>query len=113
MAEYSKDPAGIFKSDAHRHVLGHMSTPDDDYGWDINALTARSRASVQPEDIQAIAEELQADGLAEQVNGAYRLTAKGLELLTGPISDEPGPDATPEGPAMITRATPIPKQEQE
>jgi hypothetical protein len=114
MADYIKDPAGIFRSDAHRHVLGHMAIPSDDYGWDNKALGARVSSSVQEvDDVKSILDELVQDGLAEQVNGAWRQTDKGFELLTGPIDNEPGPDASPEGPAVVTRATPIPKREEQ
>lgn len=111
------DPAGIFDSDAHRRVLAHLSTPDSDYGWTIEALSTSRMAGdyslvhqrvgegeTAPTPAEVLAEILAwavQNGYAEaNAQGAYRQTPAGHELLaTEPI--DPG---TP-GPALIDSHT--------
>ncbi|MGO9903489.1 MAG: hypothetical protein ACLP0J_28265 [Solirubrobacteraceae bacterium] len=42
------DPAGVLESDAHRRVLAHLSTPESDYGWTVQALATTARLSWRP-----------------------------------------------------------------
>jgi hypothetical protein len=111
------DPAGILDSDAHRRVLAHLSTPDSDYGWTVEALAtsrmagdyslvhqrvAEGEAAPTPSEVLAeiIAWAVE-HGYAElNTGGAYRQTAAGHELLSTPPID-PG---TP-GPATIDSHT--------
>lgn len=94
------DPAGIFKSDMHRRVLGHLSLPTETFGWMLGPLAARiapdPHTPVETElEIAPILAELAEDGQAEQVSGAWRQTPSGHAALTGPITNEPGPDPDP------------------
>jgi hypothetical protein len=111
------DPAGVLESDAHRRVLAHLSTPDSDYGWTIEALSTSRMAGdyslhhqrvpegeTAPAPADVLAEILAwavSGGYAEQsAAGAYRQTPAGHELLSTPPLD-PG---TP-GPANIDSHT--------
>lgn len=120
----SPDPAGVLLSDAHRRVLAHLSTPDSDYGWTVQALTNSRMAGdyslvhyhlprgatkpvpdpSAPPSAEVLAEILSwatENGYAEvNADGAYRQTVAGHELLSvAPL--DPG---TP-GPAKIDSHT--------
>ena len=93
MAELKLDPAGVFPSDVHRRVLGHLSFPDDGYGWSAGALRFRlADEGLDEATLGRVLDELRAAEHAECVGegeGVWRMTAKGLALLTGPIANEP------------------------
>lgn len=95
------DPAGVLASDDHRRVLAHLSLPSDDYGWSVPALKARMAGDPATEGVEAVLGDLVVAGDAEEVGGAFRMTEVGFDRLTGPIADEPPPDAKAEGPAML------------
>lgn len=100
---YAADPGGYFDSDAHRHVLGHLSLPTDDYGWSIDGLALRvSPAMNNRNDLVEVFGELIRDGLADSHG---RMTQKGFDALHEPVVDEGS-----EGPAVITMAVPIVKE---
>lgn len=100
---YAADPGGHFASDTHRRVLAYLSDPTDNYGWSTAALHNRIKPDgpthfdkapeegqpARADELQALLDELVADGHAEFVGGAYRRTAAGHALLTGPIANEP------------------------
>lgn len=111
---YKSDPGGRFTSDTHRRVLGHLSRPDEAQAWSIPALHNRMLPDVgtdiqSHDELQQILAELETEGHAERVNvgneespaEVWRMTKQGLELLTGPIADEPPPGAAVQGPANI------------
>jgi hypothetical protein len=108
--DYVEDPAGVLASDAHRHVLGHMALPSDQYGWPERALRARLIPSVtDPALVTQILNDLFVDDLAERSDGAWRMTQAGYEALTGPIANEPAEGASARAAAQITMARPIAK----
>jgi len=112
MSEYAEDCAGVFTSDAHRQVIGHLSQPTDEFAYPLALVCARVYPSVvAPADVERILAEAAAEGLAECVDGGWRMTADGFALLTGPIANEPPPDAVPTGPALVGSAVPIPTKE--
>lgn len=113
-----QDPAGIFPSHAHRQVLAHLSTPDDDYVWSLQALHQRMRTSLTLDDIDRILNELVLSGDVDNMHVGYRMSPTGFARLTGPVADEPPPGAEPVGPAVIRigaevepAPTPLPKVE--
>lgn len=99
---YGPDPGGIFPSDVHRRVAGHLPLPDDDA---ISALDLLLRVDADaPTPIMAGEGETAQTALSEVlhtlITGAfaetvgadtYRLSPTGLEALTGPIANEPPP----------------------
>jgi hypothetical protein len=92
--QYAPDPGGQFASDTHRRVLGHLSSPEDDYGWSNSSLVARMIPDVGTDitdtaEIDDVLNDLEADGHAENQDGIWRMTQSGFDLLTGPIADEP------------------------
>lgn len=120
------DPGGVFASDIHRRVLAHLTTPDQDIGWAPLALVLRVNADPHlpfpPVDGRGLADldggvkqitevlgELKAKGFAVKHKGnVWQMTQKGFDALTGPIANEPEPDAPVVGPARI-EPTPIGK----
>jgi hypothetical protein len=111
------DPAAVLDSDAHRRVLAHLSTPDSDYGWTVEALATSRMAGdyslvhqrvgegeTAPAPAEVLSEILAwavTNGYAEQsAAGAYRQTQAGHELLSTPPLD-PGTA----GPANIDSHT--------
>lgn len=124
------DPAGIFASDTHRRVLGHLPTPDADVGYEVQPLLARLAqdphtpfpadpgewdVETEAEAVLEILTELADDGYCKAYKGGvYRMTKQGLEALTGPIANEPQPGEPIIGPADLgalapanAKATPI------
>ena len=110
---YRDDPAGVFATDAHRCVLGHLSLPTESVGYTPAALHERigGRFSVHPLDdpshVDEILSDLEADGNVEHdASGRWRMTQQGFKRLTGPIANEP-PEGTPvQGPANIVSSAP-------
>lgn len=106
---FAPDPGGVFASDTHRRVLGHLSLPSDLFGWSLHALETRigrddRHTQVATEaDIVPVLDGLVGDGLAELVAGVYRQTAAGAAALVAPIAGEPGldPDSSLVKPALI------------
>ena len=119
------DPAGIFDSDVHRRVLGHLSTPDSEVGWTVPALLYRlapdQHTPMPPVDeygfadgaagvaeLNEILADLKSAGYAKRHAGdVWQMSQKGFDALTGPIANEPPPEAEPSGPAMILGPTEI------
>ena len=107
---YLADPGGRFDSDVHRRVLGHLSTPTDNYGWSVPALVARMVPDVGTdiqgaEEMSTILGELEQDGHAERLQAGgqevWRMTQQGFDVLTGSIANEPPEGALASGPAVI------------
>jgi hypothetical protein len=98
---YAPDPGGVFRSDVHRRVAGHLPLPDADAGISTAALYLRLEPDAHSPLATEIAlaqvlEELGADGLAvEDEGGWWKQTGDGIAALTGPIADEPPPLAGP------------------
>lgn len=92
----SNDPAGIFPSNEHRRVLGHLSHPDDNYGWTAEQLVARMGPDPDTDythanAIEQVLLELAEAGHAAQGDRGWQMTPDGFAKLTGPIADEPAP----------------------
>jgi len=118
-AEYRPDPGGVFASDVHRRVAAHIYAEEEGTGWPVLGLLhrlAEDHATPLPpvhEEVgvpdyveglarlEAVLADLKSDGVAANDGEVWVLTQKGLDLLTGPIANEPEPDAPVEGPAMI------------
>lgn len=112
MTDFAPDPGGIFASDAHRHVLGHLPTPDAEYGWSNEVLALRLAPSLSPigGEFLQILDDLRDKGHVEEpVAGVWRMTERGYGALTGPIANEPPPGAAILASASVGNATPIPK----
>lgn len=105
---FAKDPGQKFDSDVHRRILGHVSLPDDKYGWSAKALFERIKADVHPtfnaDNLKEVLAELEKSGHVEQVaDDVWRQTKKGFEDLTAepPVADGP------RRPAEVGAATPL------
>lgn len=115
------DPGGIFETDTQRRVLAHLSTPDDDFGFTLAALTARLDGDPHTpceteDDVAAVLAELKAEGLAlEHKGGIWQQSKDGFAALTGPIANEPPPSGGDEAhaaPIRLDAPTPLhPKPE--
>jgi hypothetical protein len=102
------DPAQIFPTDAHRHVVGHLSLPTDDYGWTAQGLLFRLAPDpatwfTTVEQVEDFLLDLEKSGDAERVAGGWRMTDRGYERLTGPIKYEPSA-GEPTRPANVSIA---------
>lgn len=109
------DPGGRFDSDLHRRVAGHLSTPEDNFGYTSVALfhrmeddTASSFTAV--DEVTEVLDELMQVGFVDEPQGGvFRLTDAGLQTLSGPIADEPDPvdDESETTPARLDQPTPL------
>lgn len=112
---FPADPGGVFDSDVHRRVLGHLTGPTEKIGYTVQALEARMATDVGTEKVDlsqdvlsGVLDELRAEKLAvSHKGGIWQQTKTGHERLTGPIADEPAPGAKPEAPARIDQPSPI------
>jgi hypothetical protein len=113
---YAADPGGIFASDAHRRILGHLATPDATYGWEVTPLLARVGPDPHtPFDqgdesgISTVLNDLASEGYAKcHEGGVWVMTQAGFDALAGPIANEPGPGAAPSAPAPLGPLRPTP-----
>jgi hypothetical protein len=96
MSNYA-DPGGVFESDAHRRVLGHLPLPDDDadHFYERNEPTAAERVHTDGEleldddEVESIFADLEASGYATAAAAGWQMTAAGLEALQqGPPEEE-------------------------
>lgn len=94
---YAPDPGGVFASDTHRRVLGHLSQSDPidlhPLGHRISADPDHGLSTV--EELEEVLTSLKADGFASQSKDGWKMTQKGFDAITGPNANEP----TPGGPA--------------
>lgn len=97
MTDLNPDPGGVFATDAHRRVLGHLPLPGDD-GTDTSALLARvdsdahtpffaTGSSEDEGGIEEVLRDLEADGHASQSKSGWKMTKSGLDAITGPVPD--------------------------
>lgn len=119
MPDHRPDPAGIFETDTHRRVLGHLSTPAEDVGYTPAALAYRLAGDpdtpIPPADqygladigagvdaVQPILDDLKAAGFAKRHAGdLWTMTQKGFDALTGEIANPPKVGDPITGPALI------------
>lgn len=92
---YPPDPGGHFDSDAHRRVMAHLPNPDDDPISVADLITERINRDPHAlqhfqdaNQVQAILDDLDADGHAKQLKNGWKNTKDGFDVLTGPPSDE-------------------------
>lgn len=86
---YPADPGGVFESDAHRRVLGHLPGPKDDHAhfYERNEPTAHERVQtdqqhdLDEEEIDEILSDLEAAGFAKNGKHGWHMTAAGLDAL--------------------------------
>lgn len=92
MSRYLGDPGGIFESDYHRRVVGHLPKPDEDL-VNLSYLWARLYVhdigtNIEAEsELEAILEELINGGHVEKDGYGYRMTKAGLAALCAPHPD--------------------------
>lgn len=112
---HKADPGGCFRSDLHRRVAGHLSTPYDEFGYTPEALFHRMQddhgSSLEdPVEISEVLDDLVQFGLTDEPqDGVFRLSQRGFDTLTGSIADEPGPvgDEGETTPARLDEPTPL------
>lgn len=85
------DPGGVFATDAHRRVLGHLPTPDEER-TSLPLLCSRiaqdgGNPLADPADIERIANDLAQEGFVVTDNG-LRMTAEGLDAIQGGADHE-------------------------
>lgn len=98
------DPGGVFASDQHRRLLGHLADDPLPIQGDSPKTGLGLRVSQDPnhglddvEQLESILGELAAEGYASEVKAGWKITKKGLDALQEPVR---GTDETP-GPAII------------
>jgi hypothetical protein len=86
---YAADPGGVFESDMHRRVLGHLPGPKDDVAafHESNEPTTHERVQTDQqhglewEEIEDVLSDLEASGFAKQTKAGWHMTAAGLNAL--------------------------------
>ena len=99
---YQKDPGGVFDSDTHRRVAGHLPLPSDDE-MELNALGHRLSPDRNHEltsvaELEEVLKDLLNDGYASQSDLGWRLTQEGLDALQAPV---PVPGESSPRPALL------------
>lgn len=78
------DPGGVFATDAHRRVIGHLPTPTEERTSRDLLLVRIGKDGGNPlndaEDVDRILGELEAEGYINTDNG-LRMTEAGLEAI--------------------------------
>lgn len=94
---YAPDPGGVFTSDVHRRVLGHLPLPGDS-PQALDDLAVRldpdPHTPIGKDDITALTavlDELHDENYITETKDGYRMSKAGLTALTGPIANEPPP----------------------
>ena len=94
------DPGGVFDSDSHRRVLGHLPLPGES-PTDINTLGHRISEDVHHglesvNDLAAVLQDLEHDGYAKTTkDGGWVQTKEGLDALCAPLPEAPTGEAKP------------------
>lgn len=108
-----EDPGGIFDSDSHRRVLGHLTDEalplSGPGGHKAHTRSLGHRVSQDPhhgletvDDLEEVLKDLEADGYASKSKDGWKVTKKGTEALAAPLPEEP--DA-PVGPVVLEGLT--------
>lgn len=104
---YGTDPGGVFDSDTHRRVLGHLPLPGDNpiSVYDDTAASERERRRsslfhrMQPDqgtdlggedELTDVLDDLEADGYASKTKDGWKMTKKGLDALNAPVPGQEG-----------------------
>lgn len=101
---YHADPGGVFESDAHRRVLGHLPLPGDDpialYDPDAErpsrvSLFHRMVPDVgtdfaDSDELAEVLADLEADGYAASTAAGWKQTKKGHDALKAPVPEGVG-----------------------
>jgi hypothetical protein len=87
---YASDPGGVFESDAHRRVLGHLSSEEP---FELQALghrisDDRFHGIAHVDDLDEVLKDLEADGYANSTAKGWKLTKKGLDALQAPAVED-------------------------
>lgn len=87
---YLADPGGVFASDAHRRVLGHLLQDD---AQSVEGLLDRIGPDVgsdfdDTDELTEVLEDLEADGFASKSQQGWKLLKKGLDALTAPVGGD-------------------------
>ena len=89
---YNADPGGVFESDVHRRVLGHLP-PDEK--WAVEDLAERldpdEHTPIGAGEIDELSEvlaDLEAEGYASQTKDGWKLNKRGLDALNAPVGGE-------------------------
>lgn len=86
-AGFRPDPGGVFASDAHRRVLGHLPLPGED-GLSPGDLLARMHpdqgTDLDWDTLTILLTELTEAGFAVEAGGDFAQSEEGHEKLTGP-----------------------------
>lgn len=84
---YPADPGGVFATDVHRRVLGHLPLPGDD-PTSVEALHDRlspdAHTDLDGDELASVLEDLEADGHVGQTKAGWKQTKRGFDALTGP-----------------------------
>lgn len=101
---YAPDPGGNFESDAHRRVMAHLPNPEDDPMFIDDLIAERINHDphtlqhfTEADDVQAVLDDLEADGHAKLLKSGWKNTPQGFDVLTGP----PVPNTPTDAPATI------------
>lgn len=85
---YYADPGGVFATDVHRRVCGHLH----DEAQEIGALAERvdpddhtPLGSGDESDLLEVLGDLEDEGYASRSKDGYKLTKKGLDALQAPV----------------------------
>lgn len=100
-------------------MLGHLSTPDENEGYQLAALGQRLNLSAHvplgsnsPDQLAAVLAELESDGLAhDNGSGIWQMTPEGLEAITAEATEEAIARGA-EGPVEIGQPTPLAPEEE-
>lgn len=92
---YRPDPGGVFASDTHRRVLGHVPDPGDPpmelhpLGHHISPDPKHGLGHV--DELEVVLRELEADDYCVYGEGGWVMTDEGLEALRAPAPEDDGP----------------------
>lgn len=98
LTDYPPDVGGNFDTDAHRRVLGVLSHPDDNFGWNLAGIAQRVHPHIvfqSEDDVQLVVDDLVDSKFVEEPEpGFFRMTQAGFDELNGPNANEPATDDT-------------------
>ncbi len=82
------DPGGVFDSDVHRRVLGHVPLDEHMSTEDLyNRLAPDEHTPVGFDELPEVLKDLEAEGFASMAKDGWKVTKRGLDQLNAPVKE--------------------------
>jgi hypothetical protein len=88
---FPADPGGVFETDVHRRVLGHLNEEEAQPLPEFELRIGSDQyTQIDSDEISEVLSDLEASGYAKSLNDGWKLTKRGHDALTANPDGEEG-----------------------